>query len=214
MDAKRTLYHVLKTTAQLLAPFAPFFAEDLWLKLKIDNDEVSVHLSKWPISTISKENVIDAMEVVRQVCSVANALRKSNNIPIRQPLNYLRYILEVSRSEFSTGFDVLILDELNVKNVIRELSGEHGLLQISSGGVVVQIDPSITPELKLEGDYRELVRMVQDLRKEKGLAPQDAITLTLPETYQEIIDMFGEELKKTVGAKEVVVKGEEIVIKS
>jgi hypothetical protein len=70
----------------------------------------------------------------------------------------------------------------------------------------------ITPELKLEGEYRELIRTIQDLRKEKGLMPQDIITLTLPTNAQEIVNTFGEELLKTVGAKEVVVSGEEVII--
>ena len=72
---------------------------------------------------------------------------------------------------------------------------------------------SITPELKLEGEYRELVRMIQDLRKEKGLAPQDIISLTLPEQYKEIVETFGEELKKIVGAKDLEIKGGDILIK-
>jgi len=42
--------------------------------------------------------------------------------------------------------------------------------------------------------------------------PADVITLTLPSAHQSIVDMFGEELKKTVGAKEIVLSGEEIVV--
>jgi hypothetical protein len=50
------------------------------------------------------------------------------------------------------------------------------------------------------------------MRKEKGLTPQDEISLTLPEKYSEIIVTFGDDLKKTVGAKEVLVQGEEVII--
>jgi isoleucyl-tRNA synthetase len=85
---------------------------------------------------------------------------------------------------------------LNVKEVILVASSES--LEAS-----VELDTEITPELKREGEYRELVRMVQDLRKEKGLLPSDVITLTLPEKYRETISGFGEEMKKTVGAKEI-----------
>ena len=42
-DAKRTLYFVLKTLAKILAPFAPFTVEDIWLKLRTNNDEESIH---------------------------------------------------------------------------------------------------------------------------------------------------------------------------
>src|SRR3989338_4919766 len=47
-DAKRTLYYVLKTLAKLMAPFAPFTAEDIWIKLRNENDRESVHLTEWP----------------------------------------------------------------------------------------------------------------------------------------------------------------------
>ncbi len=77
---------------------------------------------------------------------------------------------------------------------------------------LAELDLEITPELKLEGDYRELIRLVQDMRKEKGLTPQDNISLTLPEKYADIVAKFGDDLKKTVGAKEVALKGEEVMI--
>jgi hypothetical protein len=50
------------------------------------------------------------------------------------------------------------------------------------------------------------------MRKEKGLTPQDEISLTLPEKYAEIFAKFGEDLKKVVGAREVSVQGEEVII--
>ena len=67
----------------------------------------------------------------------------------------------------------------------------------------VELDTEITPELKREGEYRELVREIQDMRKEKGLIPNDKIILTLPKKHQEAITGFETELKKTVGATEI-----------
>ncbi len=190
--AKQTLYAVLKTTAQLLAPFAPFTAEDMWQKLKTQSDEESVHLTTWPKAETVNEKTIVAMQQVRDFCTQGNAIRKKETVPVRQPLQ----TFTISAEGLEDYYD-LIKDELNVKNIAV---GE------------VSFDMTITPELKLEGDYRELIRVIQDLRKEKGLMPQDIISLTLPAKYQEIIDTFGEELKKTVGAKELVINGEEIII--
>ena len=45
------------------------------------------------------------------------------------------------------------------------------------GGFTVALDPTITPELRLEGLARELVNRVQNLRKESGLEVQDRIRL-------------------------------------
>ncbi len=188
VDAKKTLYVVLKTLAQLLAPFAPFSAEDLWQKLKTEKDEVSVHLSVWPKAGSVDSAVIEEMEKVRSVCTEGNALRKKVGIAVKQPL--------ASFSMPHTGLEkyyALIQDELNVKSIVV---GDFAL------------DTEITPELKKEGEYRELVRAVQDMRKEKGLSPSDTIVLTIPQTYHDTIaDM--ELFKKTVQADTVSI-GEEI----
>ena len=193
-DAKRTLYIVLKTTAKLLAPFAPFFAEDLWQKLKEERDEESVHLSEWPKAQSVNEKVVADIQLVRDICTEGNALRKKLNIPVRQPLA----TLTAKDWNLSDEYVQLVMEELNVKAVVV--------------GSETVLDTTITPELKLEGDYRELVRQIQDLRKEKGLTPVDMITLTLPESVKEIFEKFGEELKKTVGAKNVSISGEEVII--
>jgi isoleucyl-tRNA synthetase len=177
-----------------MAPFAPFFAENVWQKLKVVSDEESVHLSSWPISE-AKDTLLllENMKAVREICTAGNALRKKENIPVRQPLS----AITIQWNNLEEYYD-LIKDELNIKTIIV--------------GNEIFLDLSITPELKLEGEYRELVRLVQDMRKEKGLTPQDEISLTLPEKYSEIIVTFGDDLKKTVGAKEVLVQGEEVII--
>lgn len=191
-SAKQTLYTVLKTTAKLLAPFAPFMAEDLWQKLKTEADEESVHLSVWPKAGSIARSVVSQMQQVRDLCTQGNALRKKENIPVRQPLQSF----SITVKDLEQYYD-LIKEELNVKEI---KIGDVGL------------DTTITPDLKLEGDYRELVRQIQDMRKDRGLMPQDEITLTLPVSTKEIVEKFGDELKKIVGAKEVIVSGGEISI--
>jgi isoleucyl-tRNA synthetase len=200
-EAKQTLYHVLKTTAKIMAPFAPFFAEYVWQKLKSDSDEESIHLSVWPEVKGYDQQSIDKMMFVRALCTIGNAHRKHFDLPVRQPLATLFVnssdgaFIQLKNNEKLLD---LVKEELNVKNVIFAEE--------------TKFDTEITPELKLEGEYRELVRLIQDMRKEKGLTPQEEINLTLSEKYTEIFSKFGEDLKKTVGAKEVIVKGEEVII--
>jgi isoleucyl-tRNA synthetase len=194
-DAKATLYRVLKVLAQILAPFAPFAAEDIWQQLRHDTDAESVHLSEWPKSMKVNDEVLEQMKITRDICTEGNALRKKAGIAVKQPLG----ILHVTNLSLEDSYLQLIKDELNVKAVVS--------------GTETMLDTTITPELKLEGGYRELVRAVQELRKEKGLSPQDVIALTVPEAYREIVDAFEEELKKAVSASSVAVAGEEFILK-
>ncbi len=188
-EAKATLYYVIKTLAQIMAPFAPFTAEDIWRRLRSGEDEESVHLTKWPeISQKSKveiEKLLEEMQVVRDLCTVGNALRKKSNIPLRQPLAFF-FVTEDLTDEFKE----IIKDELNVKAVEK--------------GTVIIFDERITPELKAEGDYREFVRGVQELRKKAGLTPSDRVTVTLSANAEPLVRQFMEDFKKTVLADKVV----------
>jgi isoleucyl-tRNA synthetase len=192
-DAKRTLYHVLKTTAQLLAPFTPFVAEEIWQQLKADSDEQSVHLSLWPVShnkgTREEVTVLETMIQVRAICTAGNALRKKVGIPVRQPLQSIGVKGELLPEQYID----LIKDELNVKSVLFDAELEEAAV----------LDIHITPELKAEGDYRELVRAVQDLRKSKGLTPSDPIFITLSPSAELLLTPFLEDFKKTVLAEKV-----------
>jgi isoleucyl-tRNA synthetase len=47
----------------------------------------------------------------------------------------------------------------------------------AEGGVTVALDLDVTPQLRLEGLARELIRMIQDARKDAGLAVTDRIAL-------------------------------------
>ena len=79
------------------------------------------------------------------------------------------------------------------------------------------LDTKITPELKLEGNYRELVRAVQDMRKKIGLTPNDVISLVIEtnDIGKKLIQKFEVELLKIVLASKIEFKendGEETKI--
>jgi len=202
-EAKQTLYYILKTLAIVIAPFAPFTAEDIWLKLKNENDVESVHLTKWVEAEKTNTDVISKMEIVRNIVTLGLEARQKAGIKVRQPLNQLR----IKNYELRTEYAELIKDELNVKEIKQDKSIENE----------VELDLEITPELKKEGDYRELARALQDMRKKIGLTPNDVVVLSI-ETNDEgkkLIEKFENEIKKTVLASKIEFKntdGEEIKI--
>ncbi len=197
--AKKTLYFVLKTVAQLIAPFTPFIAEHIWQKLKLDNDAESVHLAEWPSQIeVVNQDVLNAMSFARSFVTMALMQRSENNIKVRQPLSSLT-IKHSSKVEIPFWNEVaqIIADEVNVKKVI--------LGDLDQDQPAVLLDINITPELKHEGDYRELLRAVQDMRKKEGLMPSDVIVLNIStdSTGEALIKEFENDFKKTVGAKEI-----------
>ncbi|HSH82131.1 MAG TPA: class I tRNA ligase family protein, partial [Herpetosiphonaceae bacterium] len=69
--------------------------------------------------------------------------------------------------------------ELLPEDVLIETSAPEGYAVAEDGDVLVALDTTVTPELKLEGAARDLVRAIQDARKEAGLAISDRISLYL-----------------------------------
>jgi isoleucyl-tRNA synthetase len=184
LRALGTMRFVLKSIAQMMAPFTPFVAETVYQSIQEEGSPISVHLTNLPGKVEFDEKIIEDMKSVREIVRLGLEARQKAGIKVRQPLSKLSI-----QSEISTELLELIADEVNIKQVVF--------------GTEFALDTEITPELKREGDYRELVRMVQDLRKERDLIPSDKISLTLPEMYKEIIVGFEEDLQKTVGADNV-----------
>ena len=187
-EAKQTLYYVLKNLSIILAPFAPFSAEDIWQKLKGENDEMSVHLSTWPQINEFNQSVLDGMQNVRDLVNGGHMLRQKLSIPVKQPLSVF-YIPNNVRDEYIE----ILKDELNVKEIKQSDKEES------------YFDTELTPELKQEGNYRELLRAVQDMRKKAGLMPADMVELNVEAGNEgkEIIEKFKNDFMKTAGLNNV-----------
>ncbi len=193
-DAKETLYFVLKTLTKIMAPFAPFTAEDVWLKLKTENDVESVHLESWPKAGKVDKKVIVEMKRVRDIVTFGLEARQKAGIKVRQPLSKL----EIKDFNFKKEYSELIKDELNVKEVKQNKNIEGD----------VKLDTEITLELEIEGTYRDLVRALQDMRKEMGLTPSNVVSLVFEtlDTGRELVQRFETDMKKTVLASKIEFK--------
>lgn len=160
--AYETLAYILETLTKVMAPVMPFIAERIYQQ--IVEAKGSVHLTHWPVAGIVDEQIIQDMKDVREAVSLGLMKRTESKINVKQPLLSITLKKTISPIYFE-----LILDELNVKEVLSDESQEDD----------VTLDTTITPALKQEGDVRKLIRAVQDMRKEKGLSPQDSISLTI-----------------------------------
>ncbi len=169
--AYQTLFTVLKQLALLLAPFTPFLAEELWQNLV---GKGSVHLADWPTAAAVDTEVIDQMARARAIIEAGLAERNEAKLKVRQPLASLTY----AGTQLPDFYEQMIAEEVNVKTVYQ--------------GASTQLDTKITPELKAEGDVRELIRFVQNARKTAGLQVDDRIKLSIT-GYE--LDRLSDELR-------------------
>ena len=165
-SAYQTLYQVLVSLTQLLAPFMPFVSETMYRNLaagRHGNPE-SVHLSDWPAAAPEwrDEEMRRQMAVVRRLVATGLAARNTAGIKVRQPLR----AVTIAERPLDPGLEAILLEELNIK--AARYQGEGGGLAL---------DTEISQELKLEGLARDLVRKIQELRKQSGFAIDDRIRL-------------------------------------
>ena len=122
MDADKrsaydTLYTCLMTVAKLIAPFAPFYADQLYRDLGGQKD--SVHLDDFPVAD---ESLIDTdlearMEMAQKITSMVLALRRKVNIKVRQPLQSIMVPATDEQKKHIEAVKQLIMSEVNVKEL-------------------------------------------------------------------------------------------------
>lgn len=178
-EAAGVMVRVLLTLAELSAPFASFISESIYqgLRKKMKLKEESVHLRGWPVlkkltkNSTHRQNMLDRqMSFVRDYCSRSLKLRAEAGIKVRQPLATLEFAAQNPFLKMDEqGFMEIIKDEVNVKNITfgRNLGKE------------MHLDTVITQALKEEGMMREIIRNIQEMRRELGLTPKAVVRIVI-----------------------------------
>ena len=134
LSAYQTLYTCLETVARLLAPFAPFYSDQLYLDLTKATGrggEQSVHLAKYPEAD---ESFIDSdleirMGMAQKITSMVLALRRKVNIKVRQPLQAIMIpAVDDEQKNHIEAVKDLIKNEVNVKE-LRFVEGSGVLVK-------------------------------------------------------------------------------------
>ena len=207
-NARNTLKYVLNELSKTLAPFMPFLAEDIYLR--VGNNKESVHLEDWPKNTDSKggfisqifgkgdsgvdHNLLNKMKNVREFVTLALEARDKVNLKVRQPLASLK--LKLKEGVLEDDLLELIKDEVNVKEVLFDEKIKEE----------VELDTELTDELKEEGALRDVIRFVQSMRKDKNMNQVDFVTLSIStdDKGDRMLEKYGEEFRSTTKTKDIV----------
>lgn len=192
----RVLGYVLYEISKILAPFTPFFSEDMYQRLTQGSYSESVHLENWTearLLTSDEKNRIERMNEARALVSKALEVRAKHGIKIRQPLRSMT--LRDEKFKDQRGLVEIMLDELNIKEANFD----------SNQTDPVVLDVSIDESLQREGDVREFIRAVQDARKVAGLVPEDIIKIRarVSSDAHGTILLFQDEIQKTCNVRDI-----------
>lgn len=188
LSAYQTLYTCLETVAKLLAPFAPFYSDQLYLDLTKATGrggEQSVHLAKFPEAD---ESFIDSdleirMGMAQKITSMVLALRRKVNIKVRQPLQAIMIpAVDDEQKNHIEAVKDLIKNEVNVKE----------LRFVEGSGVLVK---------KVKCNFRTMGKKFGKLMK--------GIAAAMNNLSQEEISQL-----QTTGSYELVVEGQKAVVEA
>ena len=112
-----TTYEVLVGISKMIAPFAPFIADEIYINL---TGEESVHLAYFPKAdeSLIDNKVEERMDLVRTLVGLGRGTREKERIKVRQPLSEI--LVDGKYQAVIEDLTPLIMEELNVKKVIFE----------------------------------------------------------------------------------------------
>ncbi|MFC1870452.1 isoleucine--tRNA ligase [Chloroflexota bacterium] len=216
LSAYNTLYRCLVTLSKLLAPLAPFLAEEIYQNLvcsTFPEAPDSVHLADFPVADrdkIDQDLSVDT-RLVMKLASLGRATRSKAGIKVRQPLADVRVKVASGRDKESLEhLQSQVLDELNVKSliIVDDVAepDKEGYVVSADGGYSVAIPTEISPELKAEGMAREIVHRLQTMRRSAGFDIADYIvTYYQGEDYiKGVVAEFADYITQETLSKELV----------
>jgi len=223
--ASQVLGFVLLELSKLIAPFVPFVAEDVYQVVKSSLTKrgrggagkmfpLSVHLADYPQANkkLVNKKLEQDMEYTRRIVALGLNTRVKAGIKVRQPLQELKI------KEFEQGIKdrkirghmiQLLQDELNVQNV-SSFAGHDTFTgtwqKDNEGNLEVALNTEITPELQAQGIAREIIRQIQDMRKEAKYDVKDIILIRWSSDdveIEKVLKNFGDFIQEEVIGKNI-----------
>jgi isoleucyl-tRNA synthetase len=178
-----------------------------------------------------KPVLLEMMEIIREELNVKNVILRDNEedlVEYEAKANFRVLGKELGRDMKAAAERIEALSQAEIQGILEgatlslDLGGRQvditaekldirrnekaRLRVLNEGTLTVALDTEVTEELAREGDVRDLVRGLQNLRKERGLAVTDRIRLSLygPERLRLAWDAFADYVAAETLAAEVV----------
>jgi isoleucyl-tRNA synthetase len=227
-----TLHYAIMNTALALAPIAPHISEEVYQHM--GGTKLTVHMENWPVCNESLINaeLEHSMALIQNIVDIVASERAKVGSKLRWPLLgiYIRGKDEKVNDSVKI-FDNVLAQQANIKNL--EYISKNGVPDADITAVPFNegdlfIDFSITPEIESEGYARELIRRIQQMRKDMKLNVEQFVNCDVKAEPRivELLSSWNEHISSEVRANTLTftdspggdevktwdVTGEEIVI--
>jgi len=148
LAAYQTLYTCLDSIARLIAPVAPFYAEQLYRDLH--PVALSVHTSDFPVADASAiDSALERrMALAQRLSSLVLSVRKKEKIRVRQPIaRVLVPVLSTAQREDVQAVEALVLAEVNAK-ALELVDDASGVFVKRAKANFKSLGPKAGPQMK------------------------------------------------------------------
>ncbi|SHI80636.1 Isoleucyl-tRNA synthetase [Lutispora thermophila DSM 19022] len=187
-----TTYEILVGLTKIIAPFAPFMAEEMYRDL---TGEMSVHMADYPVSNkdLLEPHIEERMDLVRDLVSLGRAAREKVKIKVRQPI--AEVLIDGKYEDLIKDLVPLLQEELNVKKVIFAKHLDE-YMEFSLKPNFKVAGPIFGPKIKLLG---KALAEVDGAEAVKKLEAGETLKL---EVDGETLDVVKDHVLITITAKE------------
>ena len=211
-----TLYYAIMKTALLLAPIAPHISEEVYQNM--GGKKLTVHMEDWPVcdEKLIQEDIEHSMALVENIVDIIAAERAKMGSKLRWPL--LQVFVRGNDSDVNKAvklFDDVLAAQGNIKKVqylgkdeIPSVENDIEPVEFMEGTLF--IDFNVTPEIEAEGYARELIRRIQQMRKDMKLKVEQYVDIEVAseERLVGLFESWKEHISTEVRAKSLIFTSE------
>lgn len=182
-EVKTTISIATRTLLGILAPIMPHLTEYVYLNTKGKKEAESIHLTEYPKTTNfagkeKQKQLIEGMETTKEAINTILSMREEKNIKLRWVLK--EACIETQKQKELEEFSEIIKTAANIQKVeFKKPKNEKNFAMRESNGTTIWLNTEKDKELEEEWELRELIRRIQEKRKEKELEPKQTIELQI-----------------------------------
>lgn len=202
------LHNSIMNTALLLAPLTPHISEEVYQHM--GGTKLSVHMEDWTEfdESLVNDDLERSMYLVQNAIEVIAAERAKMGSKLRWPLKQIFIMGKEDVNRSISVFENVLAQQGNIKEIRYAASDSEvqGLDGAEFSGGKIFIDFDVTPEIEAEGYTRELIRRIQQMRKDMKLNVEQYINCDVSaEPYlAELFSTWTDHISSEVRAKKLV----------
>ena len=208
------LHYAIMNTALAMAPICPHISEEVYRHM--GGTKETVHMEDWPSfdEGLIRDDIEYSMKLVQDIVEIIASERQKNNSKLRWPLRSVTIHGESNDVNDAVKiFGHVLAQQANIKKIEYldadekcECVANKNVSRVSFGPGNVCIDFEMTEEIEAEGYARELIRRIQQMRKDMKLDVEQYINCDVAADAEMIkfFELWKEHIANEVRAKNIV----------